>query len=162
MIGCTTLFSDCSIRGWHCSVIILNQGSFFKERFAHHVLHLRRKGLQLKGWRSGPERNAVSLSTTLFWLFVHSVSRWMRFTTKSRWEFTSTWCWCGWSCWAMPRWAACSISLLMSAVWRSSLKAGRPQLRSCCSQWERLQPERQRLDLSNYDSFPAALSELKW
>lgn len=70
MIGCTTLFSDCSIRGWHCSVIILNQGSFFKERFAHHVLHLCRKGLQLKGWRSGPERNAVSLSTTLFWLFV--------------------------------------------------------------------------------------------
>lgn len=86
----------------------------------------------------------------------------MRFTTKSRWEFTSTWCWCGWSCWAMPRWAASSIFLVMPAVFGSYLKAGRPQLKSCCFQWERLQTEKQRLDSTNYDAFTAALSEPKW
>lgn len=109
-MGWIALFSDCSMQCWTWSVIIPDQRSVFKERFACHVLLLCRKGQQLTGRRSGPEILFLCQQHSFDWLS-HSVSRWMRFTTTSRWEFTSTWCWCGWSCWAMPRWAASSVSV---------------------------------------------------
>lgn len=51
------------------------------------------------------------------WLIAFALLfRWMRFTMMSRWESTSTWSWCGWSCWGTPRWVSHSTSVYLPVV----------------------------------------------
>lgn len=144
MMGCITLLGDCSKHCCHWPVIIPNQCSFFKKRFTHNALHLCRKGPQLTGWRSGPRgKKCCSLCQHQSFADCPVVfpGEWdlpRRVAGSSHQRGAGADDHAGLCQGELPGAFLCCEPALLG----SYLKAGWPQPRSCCSQWERLQTEK--------------------